>query len=631
MRYWHISRLVLLSFLFGLQLVQASPTQAVIPLAISDTTLIYYRLDPNGGDTCTDHTPISLSDFIKKTLPNEWIEGWGNTSGGIEALKAGAIAIRTFTISFYHAEVITVNGQNYYCAKAWRQKFDPAEVISNSPNSVAAVNATSGIIMTHPNASSLMGTKAIDAQYRDDTGQWTNTGAYPWLKSIYDPISTGSPQTGLGQHGSKRWAWGYNDSGQAFPKWDYRRILAHYYSEIVFDGITNPDPPEVYRSNMLQIQAGIPPQGNFTMRKGEERTGIRVLYQNVGTSAWPVNGTDAQGLCPTGTTYYTLLSYHLYRLDGSGPVCGSSCVGIRRTPMCQSDYVISKGEHHWINGFRVYIPDHPAIISGQTYLLRFDVEHRNDSVWGGYPSFAWPSQDIPVTIDTPPGGGGDDDPVVVVDYPPAVVTYGDLVNGRYGFSWSSPNASTYDVEYRSKEIYQASYPTGFNTLLSNSPAQQFSATVGCNEDRLDWQFRLRGRNSNGTGDWGYVGSQTQVYPHPWLSYWSIGALVLDTDPGSWNRPSNVLNLGGGTFNWTATDDQSWITTNSSGQGEGPLGTILYKPGGIGDYFGTITINFSNFQPNVNCSGASSFQIPVGIYIRAELETYYLPIIFKNSQ
>lgn len=292
MKNWYMP-FALLLFLLGLRTAQASPIQLLPLQAANNSMLIYYRLDPNGSDTCTDHTPITLGNFIKKTLPNEWGESWASTPNGIEALKSGAIAIRTFAISSYHAEVISVGGQNYYCTKAWRQGFDPNEIISNFPNSVTAVNATDNVILTHPTASTheanlnwptSLRTGAIDAQYRDDTGQWTNTGAYPWLKSIYDPISTGSPQTGMGQHGSKRWAWGYSDSGQEFPKWDYRRILAHYYSEIVFDGITNPDPPEIYRSNMLQIQAGIPPQGNFTMRKGEERTGIRVLYQNVGTS-----------------------------------------------------------------------------------------------------------------------------------------------------------------------------------------------------------------------------------------------------------------------------------------------------------------------------------------------------------
>ena len=498
-----------------------------------------------------------------------------------------------------------------------------------------AVDNTEGVILTHPTASNQevfegwptsprnLRFGAIQANYKKETGWFTADGGLPWLKEVFDPISSGSPDVGMGQLGSKRWAQGFNDSGTAFPKWDYRRILAHYYSEVDFVGIS-PDPPNDYRINILEAQ-GVPPNGGLVMCKGEELTGVVIHSQNVANSL-PADNASFPGFCSGITNPQTLIGYHLYRQDGT--LACNNCVGLRSAALCYPGGVIPPGKNQFSSGFKIFIPDDPAIIRGSTYLLRFDL--RRNGVWQGRnANFLWPPQDIPVTICNSGGSGG---PVsITVDRPPAVVSYANLVNGRFGFSWSSSTATTYDVQYRSKEIYQASYPANFTTLLSNSPAQQFSATVGCSQDRLDWQFRLRGRNSNNTGDWVYVDSQTRVYPHPWLSYWSIGALVLDADPGPWPRPSNVLNLGGGSFNWTATDDRSWITTTSSGQGEGPLGTTLYKPGGIGDYFGTITINFSNFQPNVNCSGANSFQLPVGVYIRAEFETYYLPIIFKNSQ
>jgi hypothetical protein len=196
-------------------------------------------------------------------------------------------------------------------------------------------------------------------------------------------------------------------------------------------------------------------------------------------------------------------------------------------------------------GFKVFIPDDPAIIAGNSYFLRFDVRH--NGVWQGRnANFLWPPQDVPVTICGSSSGGG---PGAVIDYPPAVVTQADLVNGRYGFSWSPKNgAESFDLDYRNKEVWQATYPANFTTLLSNSPAQQFSGTVGCYEDRLDWQFRLRGRKGSDIGNWTYVQSQTRAYPHPWPSYWSIGGVVLDSNPGPWPRPNNILNLGGGVFN-----------------------------------------------------------------------------------
>ncbi len=559
-------------------------------------------------------------------MPFEWSDGWANTPGGIEALKAGAIAIRTFTISVYTTSEITVNGQKYLCTRADWQEFHPE--LSPQPNSTQAVDATNGIILTHPVATDTettlgrtIRTGTIDAQYRAETGWFTANGPYPWLKEVFDPISSGSPQQGMGQQGSRRWAWGVNDSGQAFPKWDYRRILAHYYSEVDFVGIT-PDPPNDYRINILEVQ-GIPPNGGLIMCRGEERTGIVLHSQNVANSL-PVDNASFPGFCSGITNPQTLVGYHLYRQDGT-QAC-NNCIGLRSTPLCHPGGAMPPGRNQISSGFKIFIPDDPAIIPGNTYLLRFDL--RRNGIWQGRnANFPWPPQDIPVNICT---GGGSNLPEVSVDYPPAVVSYSDLVDGRYGFSWSGQNATSYDLEYRSKEIGQASYPASFTTLLSNSQAQQFSATVGCYEDRRDWQFRLRGRNSSQIGNWVYVESQTRVYPHPWLSYWSITGLVLNSDPGPWSRPADVINLGGGNFNWSATDNQSWITVNSSGQGPSSLGVILSKPGGNGDYSGTITVNITGWTPNPNC-GPTTFQIPVSLLIRETLYYNYLPIILKNSQ
>ncbi len=421
MKQLHIFSILLLTIIHLLWLSKPNPSQAnsdAIPLtAVSDSMQIYYKYSQNG--LC--YGPITLGDFIKHTLPFEWGEFWANTSGGMESLKAGAIAIRSFTVSVYNSSEVTVNGQKYLCTRADWQNFKPNESLTPYPNSVQAVNATTGIILTHSDATAreeslgrTVRTGTIDARYTAENGDWTQGDSQRiWLKSIYDPVSTGVPPSnptfhyGMGQHGSKRWAWGESASGQEYPKWDYRRILAHYYQHVDFVGIL-PDPPDNYRSNMLQIINGIPPQGNFTMQKGEERTGIGVLWQNTGHWVWPANSVLPGDLCPANTTYYTLVGYHLYRQNGT-PAC-ANCIGIRRTPICRSGQTLGQGEYHWLNGFHVYIPDDPTITPG-TYLLRFDVEHRYNSVWEGYTyGFTWPPQDIPVQIIEPPDNEPPDNP-----------------------------------------------------------------------------------------------------------------------------------------------------------------------------------------------------------------------------
>ncbi len=613
----------------------------------NDTMTIFYRSifppdDPRTPEqSCAADGSMSLGEFVKRVAVGEIGEaqqqGWDTDS-----IKAVVIAIRTFTISPYKSFKYSSGGNDYHCTNAWEQQgfflsdFETrplAELATEYPTIFQMVDATEGIIMTHPDAVASevflgwpthMRFGAIEAAYKRETGWFTAESNRAWLKEIFDPISSGSPQTGMGQLGAKRWAQGADDASKEYPKWDYRRILVHYYSEVEFVGVS-PTPPNDFRSNIVEIQGLDLPNGGLVICKGEVRTGYNVRYQNVGNTI-PTDDAFLPGLCSGVTNPQTGVGYHIY--NGNSLAC-PNCEGLRVGKLCYPGASIPSGKDILSFGFEIFVPDVSQLVEGNTYSLRFDT--RRNGVWQGRSNgFPWPPQDIPITI-CESGGGSGGGPQIVIDHPPAVVSHASLSNGRYGLSWSSHNATSYDVEYRSKEIYQASYPTNFNTLLSNSTAQQFSAPVGCNEDRLDWQFRVRGRNSNGTGDWGYAQSQTRVYPHPWPSYWNIGALVvLDSDPGPWSRPNNILNLGGGSFNWTATDDQSWITTNSSGQGEGPLGTVISKPGGVGDYFGIVTVNLSNFQPNVNCSGTNTFQLPVGVYVRTSLETYYLPIIFKNS-
>jgi hypothetical protein len=371
---------------------------------------------------------------------------------------------------------------------------------------------------------------------------------------------------------------------------------------------------------------GIPPNGGLIMCRGEELTGVVVHSQNV-ANALPADNSSYPGFCSGISNPQTLIGYHLYRQDGT--LACSNCVGLRSAALCYPGGLIPPGKNQFSNSFRIFIPNDPAIIKGQTYLVRFDL--KRNGVWQGRnANFPWPPQDIPVTICT--SGSGSGTPEVSVDRPPVVVSYPDLVNGRYGFSWSGRNASSYDLEYHSKQIWEASYPASFVTLLANHPDQQFSATIGCAQDRRDWQFRLRGRNSTQTGNWVYVDSQMRAYPHPWLSYWSIGGVVLNSDPGPWSRPLDVINLGGGTFNWSANTDQTWLTlANNSGQGQGSLGLIINKPGGNGNYFGTVTVNITGWTPNPNCNPNTILSVPVSLGVYETLNYYYLPILFKESQ
>ncbi len=226
--------------------------------------LIFYRL--TGESNCGNHPPITLGDFLKRTLAGEV----GDFTS-LEALKANAVASRSFTLSPQTVDIYThTDGQKYHCTDAAKQGgFELNKPLVPIVND--AVEQTNGMIMTHPDVTNretfenwplVMRFGAIQASYTKENGPLTQEDPqHAWLKEVYDPISLGRSAVnpsffyGMGQDASERWANGVDPlTGNDFPKWDYRRILAHYYTGIEFVGPIFPDPPESLRATMLQIE-----------------------------------------------------------------------------------------------------------------------------------------------------------------------------------------------------------------------------------------------------------------------------------------------------------------------------------------------------------------------------------------
>lgn len=615
----------------------AIPTQQQTVL---NSTPIYYRL--SSIEPCGLNDPISLGEYIKRSLPFEWVDSWGNVQNGEEALKAGAIAIRSWALSPRNAQVYTISGQNYFCIDAYSPKINfnvnlsLTEINNLYPNSVAAVDATDGIIMSHSNVTPILGVTAIDAQFRDDTGTYTNEGSDPWLKSIYDPISTGTSKTGMGQRGTKRWAWGENDSGEHFPKWDYRQILAHYYTGVDFTGVTPTLPND--RFNILQVY-GLDPQQGISLERGEVSSGYSVLVQNTGQTIWDVNAWDdvtRECIPPNGSEqdYETLLAHHVYYQEGS-QAC-PNCIGLMWEPFCRDDTYgynpVNPGEHFWVYGYKFFMPDQDSITQGTTYNLRFDILRQanvGQMQWTGYPDFEWPGQDIPVLVSTPPPPNL---PEVNVDKPPAVVSSADLENGKLAFSWSGVNATTFDLDYKIKDITEQTFPTGYNTVLSNSTDQSYAAAVNCDTDRRDWLFRLRGRKNGQAGEWTEFGSRTQIFPFAWPTSSALTVTIPSDSNTVWSNPVGMTNMGGGYLFWNAGSNRNWLSVTAHVEGPGPgetvpLGLTVSRPGGIGDYQGNITVNITN--QNDVC-GQRNFVIPVKVQVRELAYKSYLPVVLKNS-
>jgi len=113
MRLLKADRLIFTLFLFSWLFINPSSVNASNQWQISNSIQVYYRLAPN--EPCGLYSPISLGDFIKKTLPFEWVDGWANISNGDQALNAGAVAISSWSLSDSNSQVYSVNGQDFFC------------------------------------------------------------------------------------------------------------------------------------------------------------------------------------------------------------------------------------------------------------------------------------------------------------------------------------------------------------------------------------------------------------------------------------------------------------------------------------------------------------------------------------
>lgn len=179
----------------------------------------------------------TLQVYIRQVLANEW-----PNDAGIESLKAGAVAIRTFTnrISPCGAYTGIVSGPPPVrislsnAAQAFRRQGLNPEQLTIQQQHIDAQTQTDAINLYRTD-----NTFAC-AKYKTDVGNPTlacvagactgDTTDQNTLSSVPDPVAvaSGSIGEGMGQNGSKAWAWSQNNA----KPWEYRQILTHYYKQV---------------------------------------------------------------------------------------------------------------------------------------------------------------------------------------------------------------------------------------------------------------------------------------------------------------------------------------------------------------------------------------------------------------
>lgn len=219
--------------------------------------------------TCTVVEVYTLDRYVKGVLPAEWYSCWGNVPGGLDALKAGAVAVRSYGVSFVYSPATS----NYdICDTTSCQVFGN----TTSTNTNNATDQTSGWVLLTSSGNVARSEYSAENNNNGCGDGWAGTGT-TW-PCISDPVCTGFADNGHGrglcQWGSARWATGRRlSSSQActssapqhgYGTKNWQQILAHYYpnyaleqgGRATFVGV-NADPNEVVVGNTTTLREAV--------------------------------------------------------------------------------------------------------------------------------------------------------------------------------------------------------------------------------------------------------------------------------------------------------------------------------------------------------------------------------------
>ncbi|HMS56691.1 MAG TPA: SpoIID/LytB domain-containing protein [Fimbriimonadaceae bacterium] len=184
--------------------------------------------------TCTTIELFSVDSYVKRVVPAEWYSCWGNVTGGLDCLRAGAVAVRSYGV--YH--VYNPRTSTYDICDTTSCQVVGASTSSNTD--LATDQTTRYVLLSNGNVARSEYSAENNNAGCGDGFSGTGTSTAP---CINDPVCTGFSTFGHGrglcQWGSARWATGKRlssslacsnsapSTGQGTKTW--QQILAHYY------------------------------------------------------------------------------------------------------------------------------------------------------------------------------------------------------------------------------------------------------------------------------------------------------------------------------------------------------------------------------------------------------------------
>jgi hypothetical protein len=201
------------------------------------------------GRNCTSRTNCpggvevyTIDTYCKGVITSEWYACWGNVRfgsenppAGMESLKAGAVAVRSYGVSFVYSPI---NSSYDICDSTSCQVFTG----NQTSNGNAAVDATTRYVLLTSAGNIARSEYSAENNNAGCGDGYSGTGS-SW-PCIYDPVCAGFATNGHGrgmcQWGSARWATGRRlSSSQAcsnsaplhgYGTKNWQQILSHYYA-----------------------------------------------------------------------------------------------------------------------------------------------------------------------------------------------------------------------------------------------------------------------------------------------------------------------------------------------------------------------------------------------------------------
>lgn len=232
------------------------------------------------GRNCTSRTNCpggvevyTIDTYCKGVITSEWYACWGNVRfgsesppAGMESLKAGAVAVRSYGVSFVYTPI---NSTYDICDSTSCQVFTG----NQSSNGNAAVDATTRYVLLTSAGNIARSEYSAENNNAGCGNGYSGTGS-SW-PCIDDPVCTGFATNGHGrglcQWGSARWATGRRlSSSQActssaplhgYGTKNWQQILNHYYA------------PGGYQL----VQGGVATVANLLVSPNPVRTGVQAL------------------------------------------------------------------------------------------------------------------------------------------------------------------------------------------------------------------------------------------------------------------------------------------------------------------------------------------------------------------